>query len=1099
MIVITEETQPVMPRNSLLTKLGAVLTLLAGAPAKTAPADAAASSPKPNVEQSAPIELSPFVISEEKNTGYQAHNTLAGTRLNSKLDDLAASITVVTKEQLLDTAAVDINDVFLYEASTEGTGQFTDFLVDSADRGNVLDNVQTSPQMANRVRGLSAANIARGNFGATGSIPIDTYNVDAIEISRGPNSNIFGLGDAAGTVNIVTSKAGLGAGRSAFTARMDNWSGHRGTFDLNRPLRKDVFAIRLQGMSEEKGYKRKPSTDRANRLQASFAARPFPKTMIWGSYETYHNYNQRPNSLTPRDGVSEWRTYGSPTWDPVTFRAQVNGAYTAPIPVGSNATAENLILPPGLYSDSNRLARPAMFIDGGRVQLYTNQRVPQSTVTRIDAPQQANADPIRYMFSGTLIQRGGGILGLPPLPLYALIGVNDRSIYDWESINVVASNWGRQKADTYQLELEHFFVNNSRHLLGAQLGWMREDSDRLSRNVFGQLDGGNTFVYVDVNERHLDGSPNPYFLRPFIGGFQPTIMRWPERNENYRGVLAYQLDWSDSKAWQRHLGRHRLAGFAEYRNITNAPNGLRYRDRVVSDHAWVTAANRDVAGANIYPRYYIGGPVNQPGPVVDYGATRADPSSGDFDMYWYQSATKQWTNERVRIDEVYSSQTPAERVIRTRGVSYQGFFWGDRIVPTLGVRRDSQSGRASIGGEMVPATGFPNPTNLFDAWGSWTKQQGTTTTAGLVVKPLPWLYFHYNKADSFRPAEIAYNLFGEQLPNPTGTGKDYGLTLTALKGKLVLRYNQYETDENDKRGTIGVLSTRTRNLDSDSGDGTIQFDLEDWLTNEVAAWQPGWTPQQQRAEVLRRMNLDEAAVVALYTGALNDVNNATSKGKEIEISYNPNRFLTLKANIAQQKAIDSDLSPNLQRYLNLRMPTWLGITSPVNGRSWWTDNNNQARNAYELNVLASLKLALTTQGKAKPQTREWRANVLGKYRLAGLGVENWLKDANVGGAVRWEDRGAIGFFGGAPDADGAVRELDSARPIFDSARTYLDFMCGYSLRLFKGRTRTDLQLNVRNVFEDGRLQVVGVNPDGRPFNFRIIDPRQFIFTVSFEL
>jgi hypothetical protein len=40
---------------------------------------------------------------------------------------------------------------------------------------------------------------------------------------------------------------------------------------------------------------------------------------------------------------------------------------------------------------------------------------------------------------------------------------------------------------------------------------------------------------------------------------------------------------------------------------------------------------------------------------------------------------------------------------------------------------------------------------------------------------------------------------------------------------------------------------------------------------------------------------------------------------------------------------------------------------------------------------------------------------------------------------------------------------------------------------------------VRNAFEGGRLQAIGVNPDGAPYNFRIIDPRQFILTASFEL
>jgi hypothetical protein len=64
------------------------------------------------------ISLSPFeVISDNK--GYYGANTMSGTRFNTKLEDLASSITVMTKEQMSDFAMLDINDVFLYDAPTK--------------------------------------------------------------------------------------------------------------------------------------------------------------------------------------------------------------------------------------------------------------------------------------------------------------------------------------------------------------------------------------------------------------------------------------------------------------------------------------------------------------------------------------------------------------------------------------------------------------------------------------------------------------------------------------------------------------------------------------------------------------------------------------------------------------------------------------------------------------------------------------------------------------------------------------------------------------------------------------------------------------------
>jgi hypothetical protein len=40
---------------------------------------------------------------------------------------------------------------------------------------------------------------------------------------------------------------------------------------------------------------------------------------------------------------------------------------------------------------------------------------------------------------------------------------------------------------------------------------------------------------------------------------------------------------------------------------------------------------------------------------------------------------------------------------------------------------------------------------------------------------------------------------------------------------------------------------------------------------------------------------------------------------------------------------------------------------------------------------------------------------------------------------------------------------------------------------------------VRDAFEGGRLQAVGANPDGSIYAWRIVDPRRFILSASFDL
>ena len=102
----------------------------------------------------------------------------------------------------------------------------------------------------------------------------------------------------------------------------------------------------------------------------------------------------------------------------------------------------------------------------------------------------------------------------------------------------------------------------------------------------------------------------------------------------------------------------------------------------------------------------------------------------------------------------------------------------------------------------------------------------------------------------------------------------------------------------------------------------------------------------------------------------------------------------------------------------------------------------------------------------------------------------------MGGGFHWQDKGVIGYLGGPPDTDGAIRELDPNKPVYDKARYSVDLMAGYEVKI--GKVNTRLQLNVRNVFEDGRLQPIAVNPDGTPWAFRIVDPRQFVLTATFD-
>src|SRR5215210_2960689 len=54
------------------------------------------------------IVLTPFTVDTTRDRGYQAENTLSGSRLNSSLNDTPASVSVFTKEFLQDVGLTEL-------------------------------------------------------------------------------------------------------------------------------------------------------------------------------------------------------------------------------------------------------------------------------------------------------------------------------------------------------------------------------------------------------------------------------------------------------------------------------------------------------------------------------------------------------------------------------------------------------------------------------------------------------------------------------------------------------------------------------------------------------------------------------------------------------------------------------------------------------------------------------------------------------------------------------------------------------------------------------------------------------------------------------
>lgn len=1071
------------------------------------------------------VELTPFEV-RESNHGYLATNTMSGTRLNTKLEDLGSSISVVTKQQMDDFAMLDINDIFSYEGGTEGTGNYTEYTVDR--NGMVSDSIQSNPQAANRIRGIGGANISMNGFSVSGRVPIDPIDIDSVEISRGPNSSIFGLGDASGTVNLVASSATIGRKFSRAQFRADDRGGWRSSLDLNRTLVEGKLAIRASGVYQHDDFVRKPAGFDSKRFNIMMRARPFKYTTLRASYQTYRGSGTRATAITPKDGVSYWVEQGSPTWDPVTSTVTVNGVSRV---MGS-------VNPSGL-ADQNR-PYPVILVGQQGIDFWTIGRMPSATAT--NGPNNTGG-------VGRLLEtipepvRDGR-------PLFSTLpGVQSKDIYDYSRINLAAPNYLKDASNTATIELEQYLLNTQLHKLVGQVSWQRESTDRYSRNVIGSTSatGNSYYLFVDPNSRLLDGTPNPYFKNTYVGVPEPNTNSTPYDRESFRGQLAYLLDFTQSDSrWLKWAGRHQLLGYYEERRVEKRV--YRFRDVMINDNPIYAPAgqpkgNQSATGAfpaspqatRAYYHYYVG---DATGNNVDYGP--GEVTLGNYIFGWYNPQTGTWVYDTNTlgtsgITEGSAGSFANLNLIKTRGAMMQNYLWSDRVVLTWGRRNDESYTKLQNTAALMP-DGYTFDYAAMEGWrGDWNLQSGDTKTAGVVVKPfrdwksidrlreqggakgflatvLNGLSLFYNKSDSFIPLPPAYNIARQELGNTTSLGEDYGFAVN-FGSKFAFRASHYTTDQiNARNGQNASLANRMLQLDLNVYGGSARvIPLQRQATAWVSQLNPGYTTEQVKAEVLRIMQWEPGWEEFYRTHTMSETQGIQAKGDEFELTYNPSSYWTLKANATRTEAIDAGIAQSVYDWFNMRLPIWESIIDPRTGTKWLdtgyagdlpSPGSGTPRSALLANlIVVPISLARATEGTSRPQIRKWRFNVSSSYRLSGLFDQKYLKKMTVGGSVRWESKAAIGYYGVPVDGSyEAAITLDPNRPIYDKANTYFDAFVSYSTKLYRDKIPAKFQLNVRNIQESkARLQPVGAYPNGEPHTFRIIDPRTFIFSVGFDL
>ncbi|HMG46148.1 MAG TPA: TonB-dependent siderophore receptor [Allosphingosinicella sp.] len=202
-------------------------------------------------------------------TGYRVGSISSAMRTETPLIDTPQSVSVVTARQIEDQAANSIGDAVRYtpgvfSAQGEGNretlvfrGMTTtgDFFVDG-----VRDDVQTYR---------------------------DLYNIERLEIFRGPNAMTFGRGGTGGIINRVTKAAGWQSVRE-LRLEAGMYDHYRGSADLGGPV-SDTIALRATGVYQNSGSYRDGVGYERWGINPTASLRIGPDTPIQLGYEHFRD------------------------------------------------------------------------------------------------------------------------------------------------------------------------------------------------------------------------------------------------------------------------------------------------------------------------------------------------------------------------------------------------------------------------------------------------------------------------------------------------------------------------------------------------------------------------------------------------------------------------------------------------------------------------------------------------------------------------------------------------------------------------------------------------------------------------------------------
>lgn len=1080
-----------------------------------------------------PIQLSPFVITGSTDVGYQATSSLAGTRIKTDLRDLGAAISVLTQEFIQDSGSTGIGDLLVYAPGAEVGGVYGNFTNSTFDRGRPDQQTnRTNPEGNTRIRGLVSAELTRDYFSTDFSF--DSFNTERVDISRGPNSLLFGVGSPGGVVNFSLKQPTFADNRYEFSLRVGQRGSHREIADMNVIVVPRRLAARISLLNDRENFRQEPAYEKDRRFYASVEGVLregkqltgfLGSTKLRANVELAQVTTTPPTVIAPVDNIRDW--YLVP--DAAAITAQ-NGETAPAIYTNGTFVPQSLNNRNQPYFGSLARLNP-WFIAVG--QIYANPTgnnppligFPNAPYSDLQAGvgRVTGAGAFDWLMQSNLTEEAW-------TAGFSARTFQDTKIYDFVNHLITGTVEGREDDfENTTVSLEQLFHDGKG---GVELSYNQQSLDRDASFAFS--DFRSTDVWIDNNLWLANGQPNPNVGRPVLisrdwgNHTADTIDR-----RTHRATGFYDLDFRNilgSRAG-RWLGRHVFSGIVERSSRETLTRN--FAMATSSDEVDMQVVLNGLKGntrRQLHAAFYVGPDLR---PVKNYDDVRLSgslqvtpPRDGDtFQTFIKDPATNTIRNVSAYAEEYLNSGNARERLIDSRAIAWQSYLLDNHLVGLVGIRRDRVRDTLNVDAPLL-ADGSYDPAGLALSNTPSLDASGDTKTWSVVAHFPEKLLFTLpfgtdfsvfaTKSENFQPTGFRQNVFLESIAPPSGETKEYGFNLSFLENKINLRVNRYETrNENIALPTnlatsaLGPVTLWVNRLVEARRIGVpFGYNINGQPTG-AAAYYSGYdelitTLLNMVPEPLKsaaNLRVDDAGVglqnvVSDPVQGLASTSSLLAKGLELELVANPTNNWTLALNVTKQETVRNGSGRDLQQYYSqirqslvaahlwdTNIPDEPNVGAGITYRQRFT-------NSY-LNPLASI---LAADGTVSKEQRKWRWNLMTAYKFDTAP----LKGFAVGGAVRWQDKAAVGYPLVLTDSDGTTLQApDLARPYYAPATWNGDVFLRYTRKL-SSRLEWTVQLNFRNCLGDQELMPEVINPDGQWAVVRIPVERAAFLTNTFS-